>query len=396
MKVGILLVTFAVSWCPISCRNRPFICNNASEPTFGEIFQLLSPAGIDLTTPPSYQSSNSFPDILINVWGNIFSQVSQSFYSIKFPLAYLVSDGVFTLSHVSDHYGDLLADAVIIKEKHWSQRLICSLARRFAPSHSLSTFCGCWSGLSLLQYYGERRAKDYLPGMSEHDWCVVTEPCQGQFSSSDLHCRIVVDPLTSACVASSKFSLHADPRLEQIVSYRLEVRTLKTQNWDETISLTFLKLCHSLNVPQLRESCYSIYDYSHLHIIPFICQTIPIYIVNALIAVTFLSIEDSVASHPLLRFVVAVVLGLILALIWALVVLYRSVYSWCLPDSCRLSHKIFNVEGIPFVGNLIQPGITAIFLGFSVMFTSSTIQQYLLDQILVFWLFLTLLSLIIN
>jgi uncharacterized protein YacL len=54
-----------------------------------------------------------------------------------------------------------------------------------------------------------------------------------------------------------------------------------------------------------------------------VCQWIPIYAANALIAVTFLSIEDSVASHPVLRLIVAITLGFLLALVVAVLVLYR-------------------------------------------------------------------------
>jgi hypothetical protein len=60
-----------------------------------------------------------------------------------------------------------------------------------------------------------------------------------------------------------------------------------------------------------REQCYAAYDFLHIHVLPMVCQWIPIYAANALIAVTFLSIEDSVASHPVLRLIVAITLSLL-------------------------------------------------------------------------------------
>lgn len=390
MKRGILLAVLAVAISPVFSLRRPLVCNNASEPTFGEIFHLLSPIEIDgqiFVDPPTLEGAKSFPEILLNVWRNVFFDVSMAFSSTKFPLAYLLSDGIFVLNMLSDPYGDLLADAVVIREKHWSQRYICTIARKFLPSHSSSAFCGCWSGVSLVQYYGERRAKDYLPGRSEHDWCVFTEPCQGQFGGSESLCRIAVDPLTSSCVASSKFSLQPDPHLDQMISYRLEMRTLKSQKWDEILSLTFLNFCHHfVHFPQLRDQCYSVYDYVHVSLLPVLCNAVPIYILNGVIAIAFLSVEESIASHPLLRFVVAVTLGLVLALVWAMVAVYRFVHDlYLITHTRRISHKVLNTDGIPILGNLIQPGLTAMFLGVSVLFTSTTVQEYLWLQIIHFW-----------
>jgi hypothetical protein len=42
-------------------------------------------------------------------------------------------------------------------------------------------------------------------------------------------------------------------------------------------------------------------------------------------------------------------------------------------------------DGIPFIGNLIQPGLTALFIGFSVLFTTETVQHYLFKQLVTFW-----------
>lgn len=42
-------------------------------------------------------------------------------------------------------------------------------------------------------------------------------------------------------------------------------------------------------------------------------------------------------------------------------------------------------DGIPLIGNLIQPGLTALFIGFSVLFTTETVQHYLFKQLVAFW-----------
>jgi hypothetical protein len=312
----------------------PFICNNASEPTFGEILHLLSPVEINqehFFSLGDHSKPTSFSGVLVNIWQSVFVQISQTFYESKFPLAYLISDGVFTLNLTTHSQEDFAVDAVILKEKHWSQRYVCQFVRELLPSQqsSWSSFCGCWTGgVSLAQYYGEKRARDYAPSRSEYDWCVYSDPCQGQFPPSEPHiCRITVDPLTSSCLASSKFSW-SDTPLEKVVSYKLEMRTLKSQRWDEFISSALLGVCQNIrHVPSqlqpLLEECYAIYDHIHIHVLPAVCEWVPIYVVNALIALTFLSVEDSVASHPLLRFGVAVFLGLFFAVVWVVLVIYR-------------------------------------------------------------------------
>ena len=314
-----------------------FLCNNASEPTLGEIFHLLSP--IDLSVPSiSSPADNpleptSFSGVLVDIWQKSFVQISQSFYETKFPLAYLISDGVFILNLTTHSQEDFAIDAVVLREKHWSQRYLCRLMREVfssqEPSSSLSTFCGCWTGgVSLAQYYGESRARDYAPSRSEYDWCVYSDPCLGQFSSSEPHiCRITVDPLTSSCLGASKFSWSHTP-LERVASYQLEMRTLKSQRWDEFFSSALLGICQNIrHVPSplqpLLEQCYAIYDHIHIHILPTVCEWVPIYVVNALIALTFLSVEDSVASHPLLRFGVAIFLGIFFAVVWVVIIIYR-------------------------------------------------------------------------
>jgi hypothetical protein len=325
----------------------PVICNNASEPTFGEILHLLSPIEIDRhifeSSQHSPHPSQPLPDIFVYAWQNILFQISKSFYFTKFPLAYLISDGVFTISLDTEARVDFAGDAVLIKEKHWSQRYLCHLVQEPVASSTFSSFCGCWSGISPAQYYGERRAKDYIPNNNEHDWCIHLEPCQGQDQLSSSpgpnECRVVVDPLTASCLASSRFSSPADPlQMNEIASYHLEVRNLKTQRWDEWISSALLACCDAFrHVPGVwaegaREQCYAIYDYLHIHMLPVVCQWIPVYVVNALIAVAFLSIEDSVASHPLLRLLVAVTVGFFLAIVVAVLVVYRLSFLASIPS----------------------------------------------------------------
>jgi hypothetical protein len=57
--------------------------------------------------------------------------------------------------------------------------------------------------------------------------------------------------------------------------------------------------------------------------------------------------------------------------------------------SLRLSHRILKTDGVPVIGHLIQPTLTALFVGLSFFFTSGSVQRYLLGQLLSFWSGLT-------
>jgi hypothetical protein len=74
------------------------ICNFASEPTFGEIFELISPVDIpDISVDKITKSGNSVDEVILKSGGSVLSRIIQTIANAKFPLGFLISDGVYEL-----------------------------------------------------------------------------------------------------------------------------------------------------------------------------------------------------------------------------------------------------------------------------------------------------------
>lgn len=204
-----------------------------------------------------------------------------------------------------------------------------------------------WGSVSLLQYYGKDRAEYFTPESPINDWCVYTESCNNQFKHElSSSCQIYVDPFVTSCIASSKFSPLSYEQKSKIVSYNLQIRTLKTERWDQTFSSIHQSICKYIEHitskdSEISQQCLIIYEFIQTNILSVVCSWIPIYLANVVIAVIFLSVEDSVASHPLFRFFVAIVVGIFLGLLWVFLVIYRYVLYFYLFIICLFVNYYF-------------------------------------------------------
>ena len=123
MKVQTIILAI-LPW--LSCQVVALItkhCNVAEEPTFGELFQLVSPVAvpnIDLSA-----SASKFDSILLRAGGSVMRHLFNNLYNMKLPLGYLITDGVFEIESSKTEANIENYDTVLLKHKPLIQQVRC-------------------------------------------------------------------------------------------------------------------------------------------------------------------------------------------------------------------------------------------------------------------------------
>ena len=202
--------------------------------------------------------------------------------------------------------------------------------------------CGCWTGVGLNDFAGDRANVFVDRDDDTMDWCVHLNPLglgvDPPSSSDRTRKRLVtVDPLISSClVIISDSSSSSSSPVE--LQYSLVMPTVGSalspllQSVGAAWSLIVTETTGLCWDPQHLQKDSTVYSsakdllswvYSYLHYVSSPLLAAPLYPALWLLATGLLSIEHDLAASPVVKYAAAAFLGLFFAFLWVAILLYR-------------------------------------------------------------------------
>jgi len=275
----------------------------------------------------------------INAKLQLAHKIGSSVTRTELPVGSLVSDGVFSISNVAD-----ASSIQLVQHNYASINLFCGsdLSHYLGPVRTAICSCsGIW-GQVLGSGSGSVPADAGLHGeaagagagsSSSHEWCYVTDVCKGVKSGAD--CIVQVDPFRTACISyhtapgtsasAAATATHGGPGASFASISYARVTPMLNLNIDfGAVWGAFGKWIDQTQVVSqwVRfESAFSVAG----SFANKLTKCIPSYLWRTVVGLWLLQVAEELTSNTLFQYVLAAVFGVVLAVIWVVLVVYRTI-----------------------------------------------------------------------
>ena len=248
--------------------------------------------------------------------GNLGAAVTR----MELPVGSLVSDGVFRLSGVSNPQSIRL-----IQHNYAIINLICSsdLAGYLGPARK--ALCSCWGRADAANSptsVAQNRAVN-----DNYEWCEVDDVCKGVPQGGE--CIVPVDPFRMACISynaggdadikaggiSASFTNVTYARVVPMVDLQMDISLLGSRlgRWIDSTGVVHKWVRMEWPLQKICEVLHR-------------CSTLlPVYLSRMVGGLWLLQVADDLSTNALFQYCLAAVFGLLLAVIWVVLVIYRTI-----------------------------------------------------------------------
>ena len=252
----------------------------------------------------AFDAAFSSQDMAYDIAGTIksslqaVSSLGSNVARTEVPVTALISDGEFLISGVQEP-----SSIQLIQRNYALVNTLCGLDISTYLGPLRSTLCACWFG-------SDADADADVNVNRSQEWCVVKDICENHGS-----CTVQVDPFRAACIAYAPGALGS-------VSYdrRIPSIDIGSTDFQTTFGALGKWIDKKVNIPFGFE--FSLHYVGGT--VDYLGQYIPTYLFRMLVGLWLLSVADELSSNILFQYVLAAVFGVLLAIIWVLLVVYRT------------------------------------------------------------------------
>jgi len=244
----------------------------------------------------------------------------------ELPIGSLVSDGIFHISAVSVSDADSIQ---LVQHNYASVNFFCGseISKYLWPVRAAICSCsGVWD-----QVLGTATTADAAGAAvdsNSHEWCYIKDVCKGVKAGAD--CIVQVDPFRTACISyhtgtSAATSTHGGPGASFASIAYTRVTPMLDLNIDFSVVWgAFGRWFDQTNVASqwiLTEHAFVMAG----SVANTLTRYIPSYLWRTVVGLWLLHVAEELTNNTLFQYVLAAVFGVVLAVIWVVLVVYRTV-----------------------------------------------------------------------